>query len=239
MASRRRRREIYYVSLAGSHLARSPRDRAATIIEPPTRDQAPPGLGRQPGNSMGFGMEWSFQLRYTPATADWRAGGPRASGRASTRLCRRSRHHLCHRFRRQRDLPFDPPASAGPAIPAAATTNVRQSWAAGLGLSPESGWTDHGGADRPAASALPTAAFSPDAGAGPLPMRRLPRARAWPATAGRADPLRIVGPGRLAAGLIYSRRCCVRGANPRWTEALLDSPRRSEAAVPAPRGSVA
>ena len=67
--------EIYYVSLAGSHLARV--DRAtgkATIIEPPTPDQ---GARRVWADSKGdlWVSEWnSGQLsRYTPATGAWKS----------------------------------------------------------------------------------------------------------------------------------------------------------------------
>lgn len=67
--------DIYYVSLAGSHLARIDRQTgAATIIEPPTPDQ---GARRVWSDSKGdlWVAEWnSGQLsRYTPATGEWRS----------------------------------------------------------------------------------------------------------------------------------------------------------------------
>lgn len=66
---------IYYVSLAGSHLARvDSATGAATIIEPPTPEQ---GARRVWSDSRGnlWLSEWnSGQLsRYTPATGAWRA----------------------------------------------------------------------------------------------------------------------------------------------------------------------
>lgn len=70
--------DIYYVSLAGSHLARV--DRAtgeATIIEPPTPDQ---GARRVWADSRGnlWIAEWNGgQLsRYTPSTGAWRSWRP-------------------------------------------------------------------------------------------------------------------------------------------------------------------
>jgi len=70
--------EVYYVSLAGSHLARIDRETgAATIIEPPTADQ---GARRVWADSRGdlWIAEWnSGQLsRYTPATGAWRSWRP-------------------------------------------------------------------------------------------------------------------------------------------------------------------
>ncbi len=67
--------DIYYVSLAGSHLARIDRKTgAATVIEPPTRDQ---GARRVWADSKGdlWISEWnSGQLtRYTPATGSWKS----------------------------------------------------------------------------------------------------------------------------------------------------------------------
>jgi virginiamycin B lyase len=70
--------EIYYVSLAGSHLARVDRETgAATIIEPPTADQ---GARRVWADSSGnlWISEWNGgQLsRYTPSTGEWRSWRP-------------------------------------------------------------------------------------------------------------------------------------------------------------------
>jgi virginiamycin B lyase len=67
--------EIYYVSLAGSHLARVDRTSGkATIIEPPTPDQ---GARRVWADSKGdlWVSEWnSGQLsRHTPATGAWKS----------------------------------------------------------------------------------------------------------------------------------------------------------------------
>lgn len=67
--------EIYYVSLAGSHLAKVDRTTGkATIIEPPTKDQ---GARRVWADSKGdlWVSEWkSGQLsRYTPATGAWKS----------------------------------------------------------------------------------------------------------------------------------------------------------------------
>ena len=67
--------EVYYVSLAGSHLARIDRETGeATMIEPPTRDQ---GARRVWADSHGdlWISEWnSGQLsRYTPASGDWKS----------------------------------------------------------------------------------------------------------------------------------------------------------------------
>ena len=67
--------EIYYVSLAGSHLAKVDRTTGkATIIEPPTADQ---GARRVWADSKGdlWVSEWnSGQLsRYTPATGEWKS----------------------------------------------------------------------------------------------------------------------------------------------------------------------
>ena len=70
--------EIYYVSLAGSHLARVDRETgAATIIEPPTAGQ---GARRVWADSRGnlWVSEWNGgQLsRYTPATGEWKSWRP-------------------------------------------------------------------------------------------------------------------------------------------------------------------
>lgn len=70
--------EIYYVSLAGSHLARIDRmSGAATIIEPPTPNQ---GARRVWADSRGnlWVSEWNGgQLsRYNPATREWRSWRP-------------------------------------------------------------------------------------------------------------------------------------------------------------------
>ncbi len=66
--------DIYYVSLAGSHLARIDRKTgAATIIEPPTPAQ---GARRVWSDSKGdlWVSEWNSGnlSRYTPATAEWK-----------------------------------------------------------------------------------------------------------------------------------------------------------------------
>ena len=70
--------EIYYVSLAGSHLARVNRETGeATIIEPPTPNQ---GARRVWSDSRGnlWISEWaSGQLsRYTPSSGEWRSWRP-------------------------------------------------------------------------------------------------------------------------------------------------------------------
>ncbi len=70
--------EIYYVSLAGSHLARIDRETgAATLIEPPTPQQ---GARRVWADSRGhlWVSEWnSGQLsRYDPRTREWRSWRP-------------------------------------------------------------------------------------------------------------------------------------------------------------------
>ena len=70
--------DIYYVSLAGSHLARVDRETgAATIIEPPTAGQ---GARRVWADSSGnlWISEWNGgQLsRYTPSTGEWRSWRP-------------------------------------------------------------------------------------------------------------------------------------------------------------------
>jgi len=70
--------DIYYVSLAGSHLARVNRETGeATIIEPPTPDQ---GARRVWADSQGnlWIAEWNGgQLsRYTPSTGQWRSWRP-------------------------------------------------------------------------------------------------------------------------------------------------------------------
>ncbi|MGQ0589089.1 MAG: Vgb family protein [Sphingosinicella sp.] len=70
--------EIYYVSLAGSHLARVNRETGATtIIEPPTANQ---GARRVWADSRGnlWISEWNGgQLtRYTPSTGEWRSWRP-------------------------------------------------------------------------------------------------------------------------------------------------------------------
>ncbi|WP_243451032.1 lyase [Sphingosinicella sp. CPCC 101087] len=70
--------EIYYVSLAGSHLARLNRETGeATIIEPPTPDQ---GARRVWSDSRGnlWISEWNGgQLtRYDPATGEWKSWRP-------------------------------------------------------------------------------------------------------------------------------------------------------------------
>ncbi|MFC7500198.1 lyase [Enterovirga sp. GCM10030262] len=67
--------DVYYVSLAGSHLARIDRETGeATMIEPPTRDQ---GARRVWADSHGdlWISEWnSGQLsRYTPASGEWKS----------------------------------------------------------------------------------------------------------------------------------------------------------------------
>ena len=67
--------DVYYVSLAGSHLARIDRKTgAATIIEPPTKDQ---GARRVWADSKGnlWVSEWNSGnlSRYTPRTGTWRA----------------------------------------------------------------------------------------------------------------------------------------------------------------------
>ena len=70
--------DIYYVSLAGSHLARVDRESGATtIIEPPTAGQ---GARRVWADSRGnlWVSEWNGgQLsRYDPATGEWRSWRP-------------------------------------------------------------------------------------------------------------------------------------------------------------------
>lgn len=70
--------EIYYVSLAGSHLARVDRETGqATIIEPPTAGQ---GARRVWADSRGklWISEWNGgQLsRFTPSTGEWRSWRP-------------------------------------------------------------------------------------------------------------------------------------------------------------------
>jgi virginiamycin B lyase len=67
--------EIYYVSLAGSHLARIDRETgAATIIEPPTPNQ---GARRVWADSSGnlWVSEWNSGnlSRYTPASGEWKS----------------------------------------------------------------------------------------------------------------------------------------------------------------------
>ena len=66
--------DIYYVSLAGSHLAKVDLETgAATIIEPPTKDQ---GARRVWSDSKGnlWLSEWNSGnlSRYTPATGEWK-----------------------------------------------------------------------------------------------------------------------------------------------------------------------
>jgi virginiamycin B lyase len=66
--------DVYYVSLAGSHLAKIDRaSGAATIIEPPTKDQ---GARRVWSDSKGnlWVSEWNSGnlSRYTPATGEWK-----------------------------------------------------------------------------------------------------------------------------------------------------------------------
>jgi virginiamycin B lyase len=66
--------DIYYVSLAGSHLAKIDRQTgAATIIEPPTKDQ---GARRVWADSKGhlWVSEWNSGnlSRYTPTTGEWK-----------------------------------------------------------------------------------------------------------------------------------------------------------------------
>lgn len=67
--------DIYYVSLAGSHVARVDLDTgAATIIEPPTRDQGARRIWADRAGNL-WVSEWNGgQLsRYTPATGAWRS----------------------------------------------------------------------------------------------------------------------------------------------------------------------
>jgi streptogramin lyase len=50
--------EVYYASLAGSHLARvDPASGEATVLEPPTPGQGPGGCGRTPGEVVGERVE--------------------------------------------------------------------------------------------------------------------------------------------------------------------------------------
>jgi virginiamycin B lyase len=70
--------DVYYVSLAGSHLARIDRETgAATIIEPPTPEQ---GARRVWADSAGnlWVSEWNGGKlsRYTPATGAWQSWRP-------------------------------------------------------------------------------------------------------------------------------------------------------------------
>lgn len=70
--------QIWYVSLAGSHLAKVDLDTgAATIVEPPTKDQ---GARRVWSDSKGnlWVSEWNGgQLsRYTPSTGSWKSWRP-------------------------------------------------------------------------------------------------------------------------------------------------------------------
>jgi len=70
--------DIYYVSLAGSHLARIDRETgAATIIEPPTPDQGARRVWADRSGNL-WVSEWNGgQLsRYTPATGQWRSWRP-------------------------------------------------------------------------------------------------------------------------------------------------------------------
>ena len=70
--------EIYYVSLAGSHLARVDRGSgAATIIEPPTANQGARRVWADSRSHLWI-SEWEGgQLsRYNPATGEWRSWRP-------------------------------------------------------------------------------------------------------------------------------------------------------------------
>ena len=70
--------EIYYVSLAGSHLARIDRETgAATIIEPPTAQQGARRVWSDRGGNLWI-SEWNGgQLsRYNPQTGEWRSWRP-------------------------------------------------------------------------------------------------------------------------------------------------------------------
>ncbi|MGZ8348433.1 MAG: Vgb family protein [Allosphingosinicella sp.] len=70
--------DIYYVSLAGSHLARIDRETgAATIIEPPTRQQGARRVWSDRSGNLWI-SEWeSGQLsRYTPSTGEWKSWRP-------------------------------------------------------------------------------------------------------------------------------------------------------------------
>ena len=77
--------EIYYVSLAGSHLARiDRRTGAATIIEPPTPNQGARRVWADRSGNL-WVSEWNSGnlSRYTPASGEWRSWrlpgeGPRA-----------------------------------------------------------------------------------------------------------------------------------------------------------------
>ena len=101
----RRGGDVYYASLAGSHIARIDVETGrATRLEPPTRDQ---GARRVWSDSQGriWVSEWNAgQLAvYDPAAqalARMEAARRRAAG--LRRLRRRARHRLAHRLRRQR-----------------------------------------------------------------------------------------------------------------------------------------
>jgi len=70
--------DIYYVSLAGSHLARVDRETgAATIIEPPTAEQGARRVWADRAGNL-WVSEWNGgQLsRYTPSTGAWRSWRP-------------------------------------------------------------------------------------------------------------------------------------------------------------------
>jgi virginiamycin B lyase len=70
--------DIYYVSLAGSHVARVNRETgAATIIEPPTAEQGARRIWADRGGNLWI-SEWNGgQLsRYNPATGEWKSWRP-------------------------------------------------------------------------------------------------------------------------------------------------------------------
>ena len=76
--------DVYYASLAGSHIARVDLDTgAATVIEPPTKDQ---GARRVWSDSKGriWVSEWDCRQRQPlrPADRRWKTGGCPATGRA-------------------------------------------------------------------------------------------------------------------------------------------------------------
>lgn len=138
---------VYYVSLAGSHLARiDPATGAATVIEPPTKDQ---GARRVWPDSKGnlWVSEWNSGnlSRYTPSTGEWKAWRPPGAKPRTYAVYVDDRDIVwATDFAANATLSFDPATEAWTSIPGSApNANVRQI----LGR-PGEVWLPESGTDR-------------------------------------------------------------------------------------------
>ena len=257
--------DIYYVSLAGSHLARVDRETgAATIIEPPTAGQGARRVWADRSGNLWI-SEWNGgQLsRYTPATGAWRSWRPEGERPRVYAVYVDDRDIVwITDFGANATLSFDPADRALDALSGQRRqcqcppdSRRRPGWVylpeSGLdrimvvrtGREGDRSWPPRWGAACAAGGAPPLAAARPSERRG---RARLPPRNASPAT--RSSPAETRRRGRRctasSAGRsppipasIIRRRCAACAArNARWTPALLDRFLADpEAVVPGPR----